>query len=484
MTIDQDKNRARILRVYDSTLAKVESFIANPNSVELHVPEVWIDEKLEKYVNQGLISSENRKYLRLRIAVAMQLQEFVGLNPNGSWPVSFNEEVNGLFNAKSLKESLQLLQIVSASDLILQTRDCLNDLLSKSSSGETNEEWRQMASRISDPIYANNSINTKTLLHFFFVYLISRIQSGDLWKARDLLSGRVADLDRHLRAYVQCSPIFASNVWRGLSQAPNSEATKFGQVYFYYGQSASDLPESERLYGFFGDVADELKGELANDFAERHFLEFGLIPSDDCQLPELEFAQSQPRPRLVSVPIEVPRLPSQDRLREFLPTFKYTGTFSADYSEYWQLMSDENQGEAEKFIADIAERFFYPDNDSRRTRPVDFNSLNSSKGKVDKGEEKNLAKLLEFTSDRMINYLIGRRIMLRLSHSRTEREYLAKSLGFLAREDGSSIKGGKAFSSHQERCGLNMDDCRDPFRVKSSVHNVVGELEWLKKFRS
>jgi len=484
MKKDQVKNKTRNRRVYDSTLAKVESFIANPNSVDLDVPSVWIDQKLEKYVNLGLISSKERKHLRLRIATAMQLQEFVGLSPNGNWPVSFDASVEALFNSQSLKDAIPLLQTVSASDLILQTRDRLNDLLCKSSSGETNEEWRQMASRISDPIYANNSVNTKTLLHFFFVYLVSRIQSGDLWKARDLFSGRVADLDRHIRAYVQCGPMFASNVWRGLSQAPKSEAIKFGQVYFYYRQSASDLAESERLYGFFSDVAEELKGDLANDFAERHFLEFGLIPSDDCRLPELEFAQSQPRPRIVSVPIEVPRLPSQDRIREFLPTFKYTGTFSADYPEYWQLLSDENQREAEEFIADIAERFFYPDDDSRRTRPVDFNSLNSTKEKVGKGEDRNLAKLLEFTSDRMINYLICRRIMLRLSHSKTERKHLAKSLGFFARDDGSSIKGGKTFSSHQKRCGLNMDDCRDPFGVKSSVHNVVGELEWLKKYRS
>jgi hypothetical protein len=485
---DNSRNKIRIRRVYEATLAKIESMIAQPNRVRLHMPAVWHNDQWELYVKTGLISRADVQLLASRIAVAMRLQEFMGLQPDGNWPVSSDESVKSLFNAKSMRECVSLLEAVSASELVLQTQDSFSILLGRSTMSVSDDMWRTLASRISDPLYSNNSINTKTLLHFFFTYLMSQVQSGDYWRARGLFERRVEDLDNHLRAHVRCNSMFASNIWRQLATTPVADSLRFGHIYYYDRTDENELAEVEKFYGFFADVAEELAGELSTDFARRHFAEFGLIFSDDLQLPEIALRPTKPF-KTIPIASDVDRHPvpnpvyEQERIRIFLTDFRYTGDFLGDYERFWDQLAAEMRDEAWALIVDIADRFFLPDHSPERNAIIKYGEIKQSEGKVGEGEGVTLAALLEGKFDRAISYLIGRRIVLRLSHPRIQNKHLALRLGYLAREDGSSSLGGKAFGAYRRHCGLSMDDCQKPYRTGSSVHQVQGEKEWLMKYR-
>lgn len=180
----------------------------------------------------------------------------------------------------------------------------------------------------------------------------------------------------------------------------------------------------------------------------------------------------------------VPRTSKSLRLTEFHPDFKYTGEFIADYQSYWSELAAALQGVALRLVVDIADRYFLPIEDPRRNEIVNFGSLNQRKGKVDEGEAVNLSTLLENKFDRMVSYLIARRIMLRISGPNTKRGELALRLGFLARTDGDAKKGGSAFYTFATvRCGLSTKDWQNPYRIDSSVRQVRGEIEWLMKYR-
>jgi|GEM_PF-5938123 len=183
---DNSRNKARIRRVYDATLTNIESMISQPNRVQLHIPTLWHQDQWERYVKADLISRKDVQFLHSRITVAMRLQEFVGLNVDGNWRVSFDKLVNLLFNAMLMRECFPLLEKVNATEMILQSQDRFSILLGRSSDSVSDETWKLIGTRIADPIYRDNSINTKTLLHFFFAYLLSGAQLAKYWKGIEL----------------------------------------------------------------------------------------------------------------------------------------------------------------------------------------------------------------------------------------------------------------------------------------------------------
>lgn len=208
---------------------------------------------------------------------ARGLTTFMKDSQEGSWPISDIGTVNAFFNEGDFGNVILRLNEIKASDVILSTHERIRILLAGDSDHSAELALRHLASRMTAPIYDGNQVHVKTLLHFFFGFLIAGIQNANVSLAIDMFEQRVNDLDDELRKHMQCTPAFCRNLWRVISaDLPDASSFRFGHVYHY-----DYVADGDSIYRLFADVATELQLKLGSDFARRHYSEFGfLLPYD------------------------------------------------------------------------------------------------------------------------------------------------------------------------------------------------------------
>lgn len=237
---------------------------------------------------------------------ASALATFVEGAPQSKWHISMDDAVDRFFAVSSLAEFVAFSDRVDITTRFVTIREQTRILLEPINKSTADAVDSCLVLHVADPLFRDNSLHLKTLLHFFYGHLMAGAEAGNVELAMQLFLDNTQKLDDVIKAHGHCSVSFCRNLGLALTSVGLVSASiRVGNAYHYYHalsdgdseQNADRLVERVRLFSsrphdgllewccgssplnnLCIEVAEYLNRLLGDsDYAYRHFVEFGFI---------------------------------------------------------------------------------------------------------------------------------------------------------------------------------------------------------------